>query len=102
MRAADGLYACFRESEVFKLALPDQVFHGSGNIFDRHVGIDAVLIEQVDDVGLKALERGIGDLLDVFWTTVETYLFSGVRINFEPELGCYHHFPMERSEGFTH
>ena len=29
-----------------------------------------MLIEQVDDIGLKALERSIGDLLDVFRTTV--------------------------------
>jgi len=40
------------------------------DVFDRHVGIYAVLIEQIDDIGLEALERCLGDLLDVFWTTV--------------------------------
>ena len=29
-----------------------------------------MLIEQVDDIGLEALERCLGYLLDVFWTTV--------------------------------
>ena len=30
-----------------------------------------MLIEQVDDIGLEALERSLGDLLDVFWPTVQ-------------------------------
>src|SRR6267143_5259878 len=57
-RVRDGWSARgFRESEVLHLALLDEVFHGSGDVFDRHVGIYAVLIEQVDDIGLEALER---------------------------------------------
>src|SRR5207249_2702837 len=83
----DGLHACFRESEMFHLALLNQILHGSGDVFDRHVGIDAVLIQQVDDIGLEALERGLGDLLDAFWTTVQAGLFAGVRIKLESELG---------------
>ena len=70
--ATDGLHAGFRESEVLHLALLDQVLHGSGDVFDRHVRIDTVLIEQVDDIGPEALERGLGDFLDVLWTAVQS------------------------------
>src|SRR5216684_3458260 len=37
----------------------------AGDVFDRHVRIDAVLIEQIDDIGLEPLERGRRNLFDV-------------------------------------
>ena len=40
--------ARFGEAEVFHLARLDQFLHGAGDVFDRHVRIDAVLVEQVD------------------------------------------------------
>src|SRR5208282_707126 len=88
---------------VLHLALLDEVFHGSGGIFDRDAGIDAVLIEQVDDIGLEALERGIGDLLDVFWTTVQaapTRSTIGVRL--EPELGGDRNLVTKWGQRFAH
>jgi hypothetical protein len=69
MSTANRLCACFRKSEVLDLALLDQVFHRSSHVFDRHVGIDAMLIEQVDRFDLESLERGLGNLLDVFGAT---------------------------------
>ena len=72
--AVTGWTACARRivctpaSERPKcLTLPclDQVLHRSGDVFDRHIRIDAVLIEQVDRIDLEPLERGLGDLLDV-------------------------------------
>jgi hypothetical protein len=62
-----------------------------------------VLIEQIDGVDLEALERALGDLLDVLWPTIQpsqTPLRSGIK--FEPELGGYHDLPTEGSEGFAH
>src|SRR5438270_806237 len=72
---------------MLHLALLNKVLQGSGDIFDGHVRIDAVLVKQIDDVGLQPLERVFGDLLDVLWTTVQPSLLSGARIEFEPELG---------------
>ena len=74
------LHPCFGKAEVLHLALLNQFFHRSRNVFDRHVGVNAVLIEQVDDIGLQALERGLGDFLDVFWPAVQPGLFARVRI----------------------
>ena len=99
--ATNRLWCCFGHPEVFHLALLNQLFHGSGNVFDGHVGVDAVLIEQIDDIGLEALERGGGDFLDVLWPTVQAGLFAGGRINFEAELGGDHYLVAERSEGFA-
>ena len=71
VRATDRLHARFRKAEVLHLALLDQILHRSGDIFDRHVRIDAVLIEEVDDVGLQPLERSFGDFLDVLGPAVQ-------------------------------
>ena len=51
--ATDGLHAGFGKAEVLHLALLNQFLHRSRHLFDRDVGIDAVLIEQIDDVGLR-------------------------------------------------
>src|SRR4029077_6436061 len=69
--ATDGLHAGFRKAEVLHLALLNQLFHRSSGVFDRHVGVNAVLIEQIDDIGLEALQRGLSDFLDVLWTAVQ-------------------------------
>ncbi len=47
------------------LALLNEVLHGAGSLFDGHICIAAVLIEQIDDIGLEALERGLRDFLDM-------------------------------------
>ena len=48
MRAADVLYAGFGKPEMPNLAFLDQLLDRPGNIFDRHVGVDPVLVQQVD------------------------------------------------------
>ena len=55
--AADRLRARLREAEVLDLALRDQLLDRSRDVLDRHVGVDAVLVEQVDGVDLQPLER---------------------------------------------
>jgi hypothetical protein len=62
MCAADCLHARFRKAEMPDLAFLDQALHRSGDIFDGHDGIDAVLIEQIDGVDFEPLERAFGDL----------------------------------------
>ena len=52
----NGLHACLREPEVFDLAFANEVLDGAGDVFDRNVGIDAVLVEEVDPVGLESLQ----------------------------------------------
>ena len=102
MGAADGLRARFGEAEVLDLALLDQLLHRPGHVFDRHVGVDAVLIEQIDDVGLQPLERGLGDLLDMLRPAVEAARSGrGCRIDVEAELRGDHHLLAERRQRFA-
>ena len=70
MRPANRLYSCFGKTEMLHLAGLDQIHHRSRYIFDGDVGINAVLIEQVDNIGLEPPERSFGDLLDVLWPAV--------------------------------
>ena len=69
--ATDRLHARFGEAEVLDLASLNQILHRSRHVFDRHVRVDAVLIEQVDGVDLEPLERALGDLLDVLRPAVQ-------------------------------
>src|SRR4051812_10936725 len=57
VRPPNRLRTGFGQSEIFDLAVRDQVLHRAGHVFDRHIGVNAMLIEQVDAVGPEALER---------------------------------------------
>ena len=48
---ADGGRGRLGQAEVPDLAGPDQLLDGAGDVLDRHVRVDAVLVEQVDVVG---------------------------------------------------
>ena len=81
----------------------NQLFHRSRNVFDRHVGVNAVLIEQIDDIGLEAFQRGLSDFLDVLRPAVQdapTCFTLGGRS--EPELRGDRYLPTKRDEGFSH
>ena len=61
MGAADRLRARLRQAEVPDLAFRDQLPDGAGDVLDRHVRVDAVLVEQVDAIGPQPLQRRVGD-----------------------------------------
>ena len=63
--AADGGGRGFGEAEVFDLAGLDELGHGADGVFDGGVGIDAMLVVEVDVVEAKALEAGVAGLVDV-------------------------------------
>ena len=71
VRATDRLRSCFGKAEVLDLAFLNQVLHRSRHVFDRHVRVDTVLVEQIDGVDLEPLERGLGDLLDVLRPAIQ-------------------------------
>ena len=56
MSAPYRLRACFRKSEVLHFALLNQILHRSGHIFDRHVGVDAVLVIEINRIDPQALQ----------------------------------------------
>src|ERR1017187_7849717 len=63
--ATNRLRSRFRKAEVLDLAFLNQVLHRSRHVFDRHVRVNTVLIEKIDCLDPKPLQRALSDLLDV-------------------------------------
>ena len=57
VRAADRLRRRLAQADVADLALLDQRRHRSHGFFDGHLGVDAMLVVEVDVVGPEPLER---------------------------------------------
>ena len=80
----------------------DEVADGAGGVFDGGVLVDAVLVEEVDGVGLEALEGGFDDLLDVVGLAVGGGPFVVVcGVGLEAELGGDDDVLAEGSKGFA-
>ncbi len=94
MGTADGLHPGFGKAEVPYFTLPDQLFHRSGHILDRHFRIDSMLIEQIDGVGPESFKGSFGDFFDMLRSTVQhrcTLCSPGIEAGVETELGGDHH-----------
>ena len=91
--------ASFGHPKVLHLALLNQLFHRPGHVFDGHVRVNAMLIEQINRLDLEPLERGFDNLSDVLGLAVQAALLAAIAI--ESELGGDDHLPTERSEGFA-
>jgi len=101
--AADGPRSSLGQTEMLYLTFLDQIFHGSRDILDGHVEIDPMLVEQVNGIDPQSAERGLGNLLDVFWPAVERGPSIPIAWTCLPaELGGDHYLAAERSEGFAH
>jgi hypothetical protein len=62
-----------------------------------------MLVEQVDHIDLKALERALGGFLDVLGPTVEAcHSRPFIALKVEPELGGDHHLLAEGSKRLAH
>ena len=94
MSPADGLGAWFGQTEVLDLTCCYQISDRSGDILDRNVGVDAVLVEEVDGVDPQALQRGLGNLTDTFRATVEAA--GSARAEIESELRSDDNIRLER------
>src|SRR5437762_1351258 len=104
VRAPDRLRSCFGKAEVLHLAFLNQLLHRSRHVLDRHVRIDAMLIEQINHIGPESLERTLGDLLDVLRPAIQprrTLHSTRISSEVEPELGGDDYLLSKRSEPFA-
>ena len=99
MRAADRLHPGFRQAEVPDLALLNQLFHRPGHVFDGHVRIHPMLVEQINRFDLEPFERCFNDLFDVRRLAVQAARFAAVTI--ETKLGGDDHLTAQRSQRFA-
>ena len=86
MRAAERLDARLGHAEMLDLALGDQVLDGARDILDRHVGVDAVLVEQVDGLDAEPLQRAFDRLADALGPAVDAAVCAGLGSMSKPNL----------------
>ena len=96
MGPADRLLAGLGETEVEDFARLDEFLHRTRHVFDGHVRVDPVLIEEVDAVGPETLERRLDHLLDVLRLAVEP-----ARFEVEAELGGDDHLVADGRQGLA-
>ena len=96
VRPADGSCARLGEAEVQHLALADQLLDRARHVFDRHVGIDAVLIES----SMRSVRRRFSDSSTTF-LMCSGRLLRPPGFDVEAELGRDHDLVAERRERFA-
>ena len=99
MCTADGRAAGFGQTEVLYLALGYEIFYRAGDILNRDIGINAMLVEEIYRLDLKALQGGIGHFLDLFRAAVQPNEL--VVLDVEPELGRNDDIAAEWGDGFA-
>lgn len=91
MRTPDGLGRGFGETEVSYVARFHQLVHRAHGLFDRSVGIDAVLIIEIDGVYAESQQRRVAGFSQVLGPAVDP-LESAVFGSDVPELGRHDNF----------
>src|SRR5438445_2954201 len=71
VRAPDGLLARLGQAEVTDLSPPNEIGHRAHHVLDRHLLVDAVLVEEVDVIGLEPARGGFHHLADVLRAAIE-------------------------------
>ena len=67
----DGRRRRFGQAQVADLALADKVGHGADGLFDGRIGIDPVLIVEVDDLDAQPLQTRLAAGFDVVRPAVD-------------------------------
>src|SRR5204863_505191 len=57
MRPANRFLPCLGQTEEADFSLRHEFRHRTDDFFDRHIGIDAMLVEQIDVIGAKPAQR---------------------------------------------
>ena len=87
------------EPEIAHLALRDQLLHGAGDVLHRHLGIDAVLVEEVDTVGPQPPEAALDGAPDLVRLAVDAAaMHARLRVDVPAELGGDLHLVAHRRE----
>src|SRR6185503_9898839 len=100
VRATNRLRSRFRQPVVPDLTFLNQILQRSGRVFDWHIRVNAMLIEEIDSVGLKSLERGFGYLLHMLWPAVYPNLLT-LSADGETEFRSDHDLVADRRQGFA-
>src|SRR3954453_2515783 len=78
MRPAKPLRAPLAQPDKPHLAALDEPAHLADRILDRHVGIDPVLVIEVDRIEAEPLQAGIAGLPDIFGAAIDAVGAAGL------------------------
>ncbi len=92
VRAANGGCGRFRQPEEAHLALLDQARHCAHGVFDGHIGVDAVLVVQVDMLHAQPTQAGFACGLHICRAAVDTAHRRVVGVELDAEFGGQKHF----------
>ena len=100
MGAADCLDAWLGKAEMLNFAFRDQLLHRARDILNRNRGVDAMLIQHVNDLSLEAFKRCFRHGPDLFRPAVEASTARAcLKVDVESELGSDHDRVFERAQG---
>src|SRR6266705_2735978 len=85
-RPAQSICSGLRETDVANLAFLDQFGQGSHSFLDRRVGIDAVLVVEIDVVGPQPLQAAFAGLLHIVGLAADAAKVRIVGVTNDPEL----------------
>src|ERR1700730_13298775 len=97
MRTTNRLHARFGQTEVLDLAFANKILYRARDVLNWDVRIDAVLIEQIDPIGLESSQRRVGHLADVRGSAVQPSLLAPLEL--EAKLSRNHRVIANRAEG---
>ena len=89
--AADRLGRRLREPQEADLAGIDELGHRADGLLDRDVGVDAVLVVEVDVVDAQAPQRRVARVHHVLGAAVDAARRGVLGVADDPELGGQHH-----------
>ena len=95
MGTTNGVDTGLGQTEVAHLALLDKISHCASHLFHGDIGIDAVLIEEIDHIGVEPAQGGLGHGADILRPAVQPIGHLAV---LETELGGDHHLVPERGQ----
>ena len=103
MGTTNRLHASFRQAKMLHFALLNKFLYRPGDIFNRDIRVNPVLIEQVDCFNFESLERSFDCLLNMLWSTVQgcRTRASITTTEVESELRCNYHLLAERNQSFA-
>jgi len=103
VRPANRLNPGLRHAEVLDLTLGNQLLDRSCHVLDRHVRIDAVLIEEINVSGPQPLQASVRHMLDMLGLAIgPATALASLKIDVEAELRGNHHFVADRLERLAH
>ena len=87
---------------MLHLAFPNQILYRARNIFDGHIQVHAMLVEEIDGIDLQPFERALANLLNMRRPAVESAPFVAITwICFPAKLCRDDDFAAKRREGLA-